>query len=144
MTDDADIGHGAAFERGDGATPTEVFEHAGEVINVMVPKMSRDAIDATHSKSTGGWREFIPGLKQGEEFSLEVNYNPRSTVMANVHADFGSKAPRNYRAKFPDGSYWQFAALVIGIAPGTPTADKMVCEITFRPTGPMSIDVAAT
>ncbi|QRF66381.1 phage tail tube protein [Ponticoccus alexandrii] len=137
MTQDADIGWGAEFHRGDGADP-EVFAHIGEVVDVVMPKESADAIDSTHSKSPSGYREFIKGLLQLEEFTLEIHYNAGGTAAENLKTDMrakGAAALRNYRAVAPGGVYLEFAAMVIGYDPGTPTADKMVLNVTFRPSG---------
>lgn len=137
MTENADIGWGSEFQRGDGADP-EVFAHLGEVVDVVIPKRSADAIDATHSKSPGAYREFIKGLFQVEEFSAELHYNPGSDSAGDLLTDFkatGAAAVRNYRAVAPSGDYVEFAAMVIGYEAGTPTADKMVLTVTFRPTG---------
>ncbi|QPM89382.1 phage tail tube protein [Pseudooceanicola algae] len=142
MTEDADIGFSSKFQRGDGEDPEE-FATVGEVVDVVPPKLSREAIDVTHSESPDGWQEFIGGLRQAEEFSVQIHYNASSAHMASVHADFAKTVPGNYKVIFPDGSDWTFAALVIGVSPATPTGDKMVCEITFRPSGKATVTVAA-
>lgn len=142
MVEQASIGWGAEFQRGDGADP-EAFTHLGEVVDVVTPKRSADSLDATHSKSPLGYREFIKGLRQLEEFSLELHYSSGSTTMANIRADFASDDPVNYRAVDPTGNYVGFSALVVGVEPGTPTAEKMVVTVDFRPTGAGEDSIAA-
>ena len=141
MTVDARIGHGAQFQRGDGQV-LEQFAHTGEIADVVMPKRSADSIDATHSLSPEGWREFFKGLKQLEEFSLEVHFIWGGAANAPYNADFNASGPRNYRVVGPDGSYVEFAALVVGLDSSLSTADKMVLTVDFRPTGAPSETIA--
>ena len=130
----AKIGHGITFKRGDGADP-EVFLEMGEVLDVKIPKHSADALDATHSTSHGKFREFIKGLRQLEEFSLEINFDSKSAEAVTIFTDFSADGARNYQVADVDGSLFTFAALVVGVDPQTPTADKQVITVDFRPTG---------
>ena len=130
----AKIGHGAVFKRGDGETP-EVFTAIGEVVDVKIPKHSADALDGTHSTSPGKYREKIKGLRQLEEFSLELNLDSTSAEAVTIFADFASDASRTYQVADVDGSTFTFAALVIGVDAGIPTGDKQVVTVDFAPTG---------
>jgi len=136
MTADADIGHGFQFERGDGATP-EVFATVGEIMDPALPKLERDAREVTHAQSPEGWREYIRGLLNAAEFSLTLNYNPGNTAMPLLMGDLTAtnQVPVNYKGTLPDGTTWDFAALVTGIGPSIPVDDKMEVEVTFQPTG---------
>lgn len=141
MTEDASIGWNAQFQRGDGQN-TEEFAHTGEIKNVVMPKRSADSLDVTHSRSPGAFREYIKGLFQLEEFSLEIHFAPQSTTYAAYKADFEANGSRNYRVVSPDGSYVQFAALVVGLDPDLSTADAMILTVDFRPTGAPSETIA--
>ncbi|WP_407496847.1 phage tail tube protein [Pseudooceanicola sp. MF1-13] len=141
MTDEAKIGVNADFKRGDGQE-AEAFATVGEVVDVVLPKFTADKIDATHSKSPGKYREFIKGLRQLEEFSLEIHYDSTSQNAADVFADFASDDPKNYQVVDADTSTFTFAAHVIGIEAGTPTADKQVMTVTFAPTGQPTMALA--
>lgn len=138
----AKIGLGAEFGRGDGADP-EVFTHIGEAVDVKTPKFVADKHDATHSKSPGKYREFIKGLRQLEEFDLELHYDSTSTEATNLFADFASDTARNYQVTDVDTSTVVFAAHVVGLEVGTPTADKQVVTVTFAPTGAPTVTLAA-
>jgi hypothetical protein len=59
MTTQARIGHGALFEIHNGVG----FEVIGEITSISHPKLARDAIDASGIGTPGGWREFVPGMK---------------------------------------------------------------------------------
>jgi hypothetical protein len=142
MSEDADIGHGFCFERGDRADPI-VFAEVGEVVEPMLPKLQRDAVESTHAKSPDRYREFIGGLSNAEEFSITLNYNPGNTAFPLLLSDFANKLPNDYRGTLPDTSTWQFSALLVGVGQAIPVGDKMQLELTFKPTGKPVFTVAA-
>jgi len=55
---------------------TEVFTKIAEIIDISGPSMSRDAIEVTSQDATSGWREFIPGMRDGGEINLTANWIP--------------------------------------------------------------------
>jgi predicted secreted protein len=67
---------GTEFRRGNGATPTETFTTIANVTNIGGPARSRETIDVTTHGSPDAWMEFIGGLKNGGEVSLDINYDP--------------------------------------------------------------------
>lgn len=129
---------GIALQRGDGATPTEAFVSIANVTSVSGPEIEREAYDVTAHDSPDGWREFIGGLKDGGEVSVEVNYDPR--VHDDLVADFDDSAPRNYKMVFPGtlGS-WAFAALLTGFSQESPVDDKLSAELTLKVSGKPTI-----
>lgn len=134
---DAAIGYGAAFGIGDGASP-EVFTDIAEVFNITPPSETIDIIDATHMKSPGRRREFIPGLIDTGEMSLEMNFIPGGTAETALDAEIGKLVTTNYRITFPDGTTgsatWIFAGFVIGFEPAAPNEDKMTATVTIKVT----------
>lgn len=65
------IVYGATSEWGtDGSTYTDIPEVKG----LVVPETSIEYLDATSLDSTGGFREFIPGLKDAGEVSIPCGY----------------------------------------------------------------------
>ena len=133
MTTQARIGHSTLFKIGNGATP-EVFTTVAEVTSITPPGMTRDAIDATHSESPDGWREFIGGLKDGGEVEIAMNYVPGSAttilMMQEIAAAVGNK-----QIVFPAGEIFSFAALCTNISPETPVDGKMEASVTYKVTG---------
>jgi predicted secreted protein len=133
MATSARIGYGTLFKIGNGATP-EVFTTVGEVTSITPPGMSRDAIDATHEESPDGWREFIGGLKDGGEVSLELNYVPGSATTILLNAEIEA-APGNKQIVFPGGEIFSFRALCTNFEPEAPLDDKMVASATYKVSG---------
>jgi predicted secreted protein len=137
MTTSARIGYSTLFKSGNGATP-EVYTTLAEVTGITPPAMARDTVDATHEESPGAWREFIAGLKDGGEVSMDLNFVPGGTAAAALTAELdldGSLATKNRQILFPDGSYFSFAAILTGFEPDAPIDDKMSASVTFKVTG---------
>lgn len=137
MATSARIGYQTLFKSGNGASP-EVFATLAEVTAITPPAMSRDTVDATHMESPGAWREFIAGLKDGGEVSLELNFIPGGTAASALTAELdldGPLALKNRQILFPDGSYFSFAGILTGFEPDAPIDDKMSASVTFKITG---------
>ncbi|MDX3550984.1 phage tail tube protein [Streptomyces europaeiscabiei] len=129
---------GIALKRGDGATPTEVFTAIAKVTNVGGPEIERETYDVTAHDSLDGWREFIGGLKDGGEVSIEVNYDPR--VHDDLVADFEDTEPRNYKITFPNGiGEWAVKLILTGFSQEAPVDDKLSAELTFKVSGKPAI-----
>lgn len=136
MTTQAFIGHGAEIAVGSGS-PVQ-YAAIGEVTSISGPSLARDAIDATHMASPGGWREFIPGLKDGGEITIEFNFVPGSQSYADLQAAFNSSDAVPFRLTFPDGSpgtTWTFDGIVTGLESDMPVDDKATGTMTVKLTG---------
>lgn len=137
MSTQARIGYGTLFASGNGASP-EVFTTLAEVTNITPPGWSRDAVDATHEQSPSAHREFIAGLADAGEVSLDINYAPGGTAQASLEAEKilqGSSAAINRRITFPDGSYVTFVGILTGFEPDAPIDDKMAATVTLKVSG---------
>lgn len=139
------IGYGVHFSRGDSASP-EVFTNIAEVIDVSPPSMTKDQVEATHTDSPDGFREFINGLKDGGECSITMNFLPNNATQNNTSGgllnDFISGTTTiNYRISFPGSptTTWTFKASVIGYEVSTPMDDRMTAVVTFKVAGAPTI-----
>ncbi|MFD3573846.1 phage tail tube protein [Streptomyces sp. NPDC058644] len=133
---------GIALQRSDMVPTTPEFTAIANVTTVSGPEIERETYDVTAHDSTDGWREFIGGLKDGGEVSLEVNYDPRKHDQ--LVADFEDKVPRDYKLVFPGtlGS-WAFEALLTGFSQEAPVDDKLAAELTFKVSGKPTITPGA-
>ncbi|NPU63387.1 outer capsid protein Hoc [Bradyrhizobium sp. 83012] len=137
MATNATIGFGTLFKTGNGAVP-EIFTTLAEVTNITPPAMARDTVDVTHELSPEAWREFIAGLKDGGEVSVEMNFVPGQSDAAALMAELalsGSAALKNRQIVFPDGSVFAFAAILTAYEPDAPIDDKMSASVTFKVSG---------
>ena len=131
---EADIGYGAIFKVGNGGSPTETFTDFGaEVTSITPPGYSRDALDATHMASPDKFREYIAGLMDAGEVSMDLNYVP-STGDAFVAALIAGK--QNYQIDFSDANVtFTFSAICTAYQPTAPVDGKMTATATFKVSG---------
>lgn len=138
---EARIGHGTTFEMADIATPTD-FVYIAEITNVTPPSDTSDTPDATHMQSPNRTREFIDGLADPGEASLEMNLVPGSVSDRYLMA---SKGKRKWcRITFPNGVQLLFTGIRQGYEKEVPLDDKMTATLTIKVSGdPILTEVAA-
>lgn len=125
---------GIALKRSDMATPTATFTTIANVTNVSGPEIERETYDVTAHDSVDGWREFIGGLKDGGEVTLEINYDPRKHDP--FVADFGDTVPRDYKLTFPGTlGEWALKLVLTGFKSEAPVDDKFTGEMKFKVSG---------
>lgn len=141
MTTRANIGYGAKFQNSNESSPEAFSDLVGvEITNITPPQPSRDSIDASHELSPDSYREFIAGLTDAGEVSIEFNWNPQSAVtgIAALYTELAlpsASATKTRRIVFPNGSTMEFEAFCTGISPEIPLDDKMTATATFKVTG---------
>ncbi len=133
----AQIGFGAAFGIGDGASP-EVFTNLAEVFSITPPSDNIDIIDVTHMTSPTRTREFISGLNDPGEASFELNFVAGGAADVAIRALNALTTTTNFRITFPDGTSgsvtWIFAGFLTGYSPAIPGEDKMTSTVTIKVT----------
>ena len=137
MTTLAKIGYGSVFSVLDNTLSPPAYVALAEVTAITPPQMSRDTVDATHNASTGGWREFIPGLKDAGDVTVEMNFIPGNATGDLLMGSFNSDTALSCKIAFPDSpvTEWLFTAICTGFAPTQPIDDKMTASATFKLTG---------
>lgn len=135
---DAIAGLGAEFKRGDGAS-SEGFTAIAEVINITGPGLTRAFIDVTHLGSTGGYREFITGFRDGGEYTFTANFTRAEYDL--ILADYESDDPVNYQVVLSDtdGTTFEFAGFVTALPATIPFDDKITVDVTIKITGGVTI-----
>lgn len=142
----ARIGYGAKFELStDGGT---TFEELAEVYDITPPSDSVDVIDATHMQSPDATREFILGLRDPGECSMEMNFIPGNDADTTLQAVRSARERITCRITFPTQGTevavtWTFSAILTGYEPAMPNEDKMTATVTFKVTGSYVAGVAA-
>ncbi|GAA2609615.1 phage tail tube protein [Actinomadura fulvescens] len=129
---------GTELLRGDGAA-TEVFTAIANVTNIQGPEISRETIDVTAHNSADAWMEFVGGLKDAGEISVDVNYDP--SEHDTLIADFEDDDPRNYKLKFPvsPAVVWSVKAILTEFSAEAPYDDKLAASLTFKVSGKPTI-----
>lgn len=130
-------GYGVTFGVGDGSS-SESFTDVAEVLSASLPSFSKDTIDVTHASSPSKFREFIAGLRDAGEVTLEMNFT--QSDYASFLAAFDSDGLNNYKVTIPDDNYSTkpnivFAGIITGIETEISVEDKVQASVTFKLSG---------
>lgn len=126
----ATSGFGAVFAY---ESAPAVFTALAEVLSVTPPAIAVETIEVTHMGSDDGFREYIAGLKDGGEVTVNMNYVEASATLLQTLVLAGVET---WRITFAGASTYVFS--------GIPTAftfddvvidDKMAMSLTIKVTG---------
>jgi hypothetical protein len=90
------------IEVGDGASP-EVFNRYCNITDISGFGEKNDQVEVT-TFCSGGVKEFIPGLSEGQELSLTANYALEDSVQEQLISDVKNKVTRNFKLIMGDDS----------------------------------------
>lgn len=129
-------GVGTKFRRWDGAN----WDDIAEINSIAGPNKSRDTIDTTSLDSTGGYRTFIGGFRDGGTVTLPMNFTRDTYEVMNT--DFESDDLQNYEIYLPDAenTSFEFEALVTELGLGIPADDKVTADVTLKVSGQVTIN----
>lgn len=117
-----------------------------ELSSVSGLELSADTIETTNLDS-GGWRQFIQGVKDGGEVSISGYFNPGDTNgQKAVYDAFGTGAVTTFKIAFPStlGAEWQFNGIVTGVTTGAEMEDTVTFEATIKVTGTPALGLTAS
>lgn len=103
MSTIAKIANGTLLKIGDGASP-EAFTTVPEVTRLSGPSIRFDLLDVTSHDTVGFFREYIPGLADGDKIAATINWRPSNTIHKNIRIDSYARTSRNFKVVFPDTS----------------------------------------
>jgi len=111
-----------------------------EINNIGGPDMSRDVVDVTSLSSTGGYREFITGFRDGGSVTLSMNF--RRDTFGTMKTDFESNTLQNYEIVLPDpgNTTLEFEGLVTACPLTVPPDDKITVEVTIKISGQVTVN----
>lgn len=131
-------GFGTQFKRATTITPGTTYVTIANVTNISGPDRKRETIDVTAHDSPEGWMEFIGGLKDGGEVSLDINYDPAEATH-DLDDDFDDDQARNYQIVIlPDtiDEYtWTLKGVMTNLGDEFPYDDKMARSMTIKVSG---------
>lgn len=128
-------GFGTLLKLKSGTSTTTI----AEVQSVTGPGLSRDTYDVTHMESPSGYREFVGGLVDGGEVSIDLNFLPPNSTQTTLRGLITSTA-QTWNLVFPDASTttWTMVAFVTAFEPTAPHDDAMSASATLKLTGPVT------
>src|SRR5262245_7043899 len=135
------LGYGTLFSIESSTSPGDcpiTYTALAEIKDVTPPNQQADEVDVTHNTSPLRRREFISGLIDMGEASLEMNFVPGSASDQRLIGLLNSGAVVNCRVTWPNNINWDFSAFLKGYEIKSATADAMTATCTFRATGPIT------
>lgn len=138
MTTNAELGIGSLLQYGDDSASPESFTTLDEALDIQIGT-SREQLEVTNQDSPNQAREYIAGLKEDDEFTVECNFLPSSTSQQATIAMQESGAARTWRLfeSLTGGGNrdTRFEAIVTAYQISTPVAGQKTISFTFRITG---------
>lgn len=130
---------GVTIKRGDAAGP-EVFTAIEEAISLSGLGKTNPLIDQTNFDSTA--KEYIAGLPDGTEITLECNFLPGATVQQLLIGDVDSKTNRNLEITITDGTtplVYTFAVVPLSWTINPQVEDRNTLTFTLKITGAITV-----
>jgi predicted secreted protein len=128
----AKTGQGTLFKVTNGSLVT-----IPEVMRVNAPNVKTELNDVTSHDSTGGFREFLPGQKDGETVSAEHNWVPSNVVHKQLRVDAYAATLKTFNIVFPDVSdnTVAFTGYITEVNPTANVGEPMRATTTVKVTG---------
>jgi predicted secreted protein len=127
------IGYGATVYLDNGAGTLTLI---GEPTSIEPYGYSVDTVDTTHLTSTSAHREYVAGLADVGEASVEVNHDQHSATDQLLRAAMLDRAVRTFKVVWADAANFSCECFVTGYNPGTITPEgKMSASFTVKFTG---------
>ena len=135
---DAIAGKGTKFRRW--SIILGAWVDIAEINSINGPGMSRDTIDVTSLDSTGGYREFIGGFRDGGTVTLSMNFTRAGYEL--MKDDFESDVLQNYEILLPDtdATSFEFEGLVTELPLSIVPDDKVTADITIKVSGEVTLN----
>jgi predicted secreted protein len=97
----------------------------GKLTSIGETSETVDELDVTTLDSTGGYREFVAGFKDGGEVAISGYYTSDAGQKALRDA-FKNNETGKFEVTFPDGSGYSFNGFVKGVSRGPAEVDGAV------------------
>lgn len=135
-------GLGTKFLRWDSSAPagSSDWQTIAEIISISGPTMTREFIDVTSLDSTGGYREFIAGFRDGGTVTLNMNFT--SATYSIMKDDFEDRDSQFYEIVLPDenSTSFEFEGLVTELPLEIPTDDRVTANVTIKVVGKVEVN----
>lgn len=138
MASSAFWAYGSVLQLGNAATP-EVFTSIAEITELVPPNMSRDDIDVTSHGSSDGYREFLPGLRDGGEVSAVANWLPNNATQdetTGILESFNDNDLHNWKIILPNTiATIAFSGFLTAFEPELPLEEQGKLSFTIKVSG---------
>ena len=139
MSSNAISGVGTVFQRWD-AVGSNGWVKIAEITKISGPGMTKETIEVTSLDSTGGYKEFIAGMRDGGSVSLSMNFTRANYDL--MKDDFENDTLQNYEIVLPDADVTsaEFEGLVTELPLTIAGDDKITMDVTIKISGEVTIN----
>lgn len=134
-----DIGHGTVIRVAATMAATTATVALGRVRSLNPPPYARDAVDVTSMESAELTREFIPGLIDRGEVTVELIWVPGDATDDILRAMLTEREPRLFEIAFPQivspVPTCSFRGFVTAFDPTVELEGEMTASVTMKVTG---------
>ncbi len=116
-----------------GVTVTVASNSIGGLTDVSPGGTEVNFVDITTHDSSGGWKEFVGGLKDGGTLELTGAYDSTNTGQDYLRANPGASG--SCVVTFSDTSTCSFTGIIGGFATSAPLDDKVEFTCSIKITG---------
>jgi len=136
---DGIIGSGTTFHYWDSSS----WATLSDVRSISGPTLSRDTVDDTTYDSPSGYREFISGLRDGGELTLEITFN--RDAYDTLKSQYEDDSKQYYEIVLPDDNVTSFEieGLITSLELNPPLDDIITISVTIKISGQVAIDSGA-
>ena len=106
----------------------------GNLTGISGPGISADTIDVTSHDSSAGYRQFVAGLIDGGEISLEGNLLTAAAGNAFMTA-INARSTTACSIIFPTIGKWTFSGIAVGFETDSPHDGKIGFSASVKVTG---------
>lgn len=108
--------------------------------------LTADTIDKTTLSSTGGYREFTGGFKDGGEVSISGFFEPSDTGQIAVYDAFKAGSTIPFVILFPAamGASWSFDGVVTAFSTGAELENMVSFDATIKVSGEPDLNLTAS
>jgi hypothetical protein len=108
-----------------------------EVTKLSGPSVKFDLLDATSHDSEGGFREYIPGLSDGDTIAADLNWRPSNTVHISLREESYDRSLIFFDTVFPDDTdnTVETATYIQSIMPKADIGAILTAGLTLKVTG---------
>ena len=105
------------------------------------PELGRDAIDVSTMDSPNKFREFIPGMLDAGEVTMDINYDGTAAGTGNFLSQQLTQTAQAITVSFGEGtntatsSSWVCSGFMTGLGHAIPHDDKVTQSVTIKLTG---------
>lgn len=128
------VGVGTVFGRG--TAQAGPFTAIAQINSINGPDKSRGTVDTTSLDTTGGYKTFLAGFRDGGQVQLAMNFTRAGYELMND--DFEDETTKWYQIQLPDpeDTKLTFEGILTNIGSAIPIEDKVSCSVTIKVSGP--------